>query len=268
MHFCRHHLEREKAMKLNVGEDIYYRSTSGSAKHKAAIVASDANSIVLKADSMPDVKNGQFLVITTEDGYHYTEVMEVKDLTIVLKPMFSERRQYFRVDDVFPVASKKVDSESAFRGSKMLLEHQYDAELPDADLQDETINPALWKMLVNINRKLGMIMEHLHLESEGLAKIEPSKVNISASGMRFVVNERLEKDDVVEVKMLLPTHPPTGILAYSNVVRVDAIDDDKYDIALIFSHMNDDVREEIIRYTINRQREIIKKHKSETGNEM
>jgi hypothetical protein len=255
-------------MKLNAGEDIYFKSTSDTVKHKATIVASDASSIILQADNANNVKNGQFLVITTEEGYHYTEVMEVRDRTIVLKPMFSERRQYFRVDDVFPVASKKVDSESAFRGAKMLLEHQYDAELPDADLQDKTINPALWNMLVNINRKLGMIMEHLHLQSEGLVKIEPAKVNISASGMRFVVNERLEKDDVVEVKMLLPTHPPTAIVAYSNVVRVDATKDDKYDIALIFSHMNDDVREEIIRYTINRQREIIKKHKSETGNDI
>lgn len=268
MHFCRHHQEREKAMKLNAGKDIYYKSTSDITKHKATIVANDANSIVLQTDNMPDVKNGQFLVITTDDGYHYTEVIEVKDRTIVLKPMFSERRQYFRVDDVFPVASKKVGSESAFKGAKILLEHQYDAELLDADLQNETINPSLWKMLLDINRKLGMIIEHLHLESEGLAKVEPSRVNISASGMRFAVNEKLKKDDVVEVKMLLPTHPPTGIVAYGNVVRVDVIDDDKYDIALIFSHMNDDVREEIIRYTINRQREIIKKHKNETGNDI
>jgi c-di-GMP-binding flagellar brake protein YcgR len=69
--------------------------------------------------------------------------------------------------------------------------------------------------------------------------------------------------DKLEIKMLLPTGPPIGIITYGNVVRANEIGNDQYEVSLHFSDMDEEVREEIIRYAINRQREIIRKERQQ-----
>jgi hypothetical protein len=180
-----------------------------------------------------------------------------------LKQVWEEKRSYFRVDDVFPVLTRKIEHQAPFQKSKIF--RGYDIEMSDVDLPDETINPKLWKMLVDINAKLQLILERLLFESEDLIKTGNKIVNLSASGMRFTMNEKVEPGDTLEIKMLLPTGPPIGILTYGNVVKVTNIGNDQYDVALHFSDTDDEVREEIIQYTIKRQREMSRKEKRQKG---
>lgn len=175
--------------------------------------------------------------------------------------MWGEVREYFRVDDVFPVISGKVMEDSPYRKSKVFA--GYSMEIPNMDLSDGTINPRLWKILVDINTKLRLILEHLQLDSEGLIKAENIPVNISASGMRFKTKEKVDIGDTIEIKMLLPTSPPVGILTYGNIVRLNDIGNGEYEVAVRFSDMDDEVRDEIIQYTLKRQREILRKHKQQ-----
>lgn len=172
-----------------------------------------------------------------------------------------EARGYFRVDDVFPVISRKVTEDSPYRKSKVFP--GYSMEISYMDVSDGTINPQLWKMLVDINTKLGLILEHLQLESEGLIKAEDMPVNISASGIRFKMKEKIDIGDVIEIKMLLPTYPPVGILTYGNIVQVKDLGNGEYEVALHFSDMDDEVKDEIIQYALKRQREILRKHKQQ-----
>src|SRR4030042_845998 len=67
----------------------------------------------------------------------------------------------------------------------------YDAETPDIALPDEAINPKLWQMLVDINAKLTIILDSLRFESEGFKKSEEKIVNLSASGIRFTIDEKV-----------------------------------------------------------------------------
>jgi len=172
-----------------------------------------------------------------------------------------EARGYFRVDDVFPVISRKVTEASPYRKSKVFP--GYSMEISYMDVSDGTINPQLWKMLVDINTKLGLILEHLQLESEGLIKAEDMPVNISASGIRFKMKEKVDIGDVIEIKMLLPTYPPVGILTYGNIVQVNDLGNGEYEVALYFSDMDDEVKDEIIQYALKRQREILRKNKQQ-----
>lgn len=173
--------------------------------------------------------------------------------------MSSENREYFRIDDVIKIDSKKIDKEAALKKSKLVsgVELHESARV----LPDETVHPHLWQMLVDINLKLGLILDKLNIEGEGLAAAEEQKVNISATGIRFIVKEAVKAGDAVEIKMLLPSHPPVGVVTYGRVVRVDKCAKDEYCIAVNFEELEEDVREEIIQYTINRQREVIRAQK-------
>lgn len=251
-------------MSLGIGDKIYFSSISDRVKQRADILDIGRDSITIKTDKIFNFRDGQSIVLITEDGDLYTEIMSVKGQEIVLKQIKSERREYFRVDDFIPVIFKKVDNECLCQKSRIISGYAYEGDL-EIDLNDESIDPSLWKMLVNISRKLDILIEKLSLESEGLTGIDYKPVNLSASGIRFISSEKFDRGDGVEVKMLLPTHPPTGIVAYGCVVRTSQIDDGKYEVALSFSEMNDDVRDEVIRYTINRQREILKRKRDESG---
>jgi c-di-GMP-binding flagellar brake protein YcgR len=79
--------------------------------------------------------------------------------------------------------------------------------------------------------------------------------------VRFAIDEKVEIGDVIEIKMLLPSYPPIGILTYGNVVRVNDAGNGQYEIALHFLDMEDEVRNEIIKYAVKRQRDIIRKQR-------
>jgi c-di-GMP-binding flagellar brake protein YcgR len=116
-------------------------------------------------------------------------------------------------------------------------------------------------MLVEINTKLGLILNKLNLDSEGLTKAEPRQVSLSSSGVKFTTGEMFGLDDLMEVKLLLPLNPPVWIAVYGKVVRVEIIGNEQYDVALRFSDLDDEVCEAINQYTLKRQREIIRKQK-------
>lgn len=250
-------------MGLDKGENVYYSVMPEITRYSATVASIDDNTVVLQTNNAQNVSTGKYIVISGTDFKYYTEIINVVDNILTLKQVWEEKRGYFRVDDVFPVVAKKIERHAPFQRSKIF--RGYDMEMTDVDLPDETINPKLWKMLVDINAKLQLILERLLFESEGLIGSGNKIVNLSASGIRFTMNEKVVPGDKLEIKMLLPTGPPIGILTYGNVVKVNDMGNDQYEIALHFSDIDNEVREEIIQYTINRQREMSRKEKQQKG---
>jgi len=248
-------------MGLSKGEAVYYSIMPEITKYTATVVSADDETIVLETKDILDIQGKKYVLITGSDFKYYTEALNRKGNVLTLKQAWKEKRSYFRVDDVFPVEAKKVRADIPHMKSKIF--RGYDLEIPDTDLADETINPKLWKMLVDINAKLTTILDRMVFESEGLKEGENKVVNLSASGMRFTINEKVVSGDKLEIKMLLPTGPPIGILTYANVVRVNDRGNGQYEVSLHFSDIDEEVREELIRYAINRQREIIRKDRQQ-----
>ncbi len=247
-------------MKLPEGERVYYQVMPEMMRHNATVVSLEGEHVVLKTKGVqPEMAKGAYLVITGSNYKYYTEVLKSDGALVTVKHLWSENRSYFRVDDFFPVISRKVGGEAQCGKSKIFS--GYGIEIQDEAFSDETVNPRLWKMLVAINSKLQMILERLQLESEGLTSVKNMPVNLSASGIRFSMDEKVEIGDFLEVKMLLPKYPPTGILAYGNVVKVSDRNDGTHEVSLHFQNMDDEVRDEIIQYALKRQREIIKKER-------
>jgi hypothetical protein len=236
-------------------------------RFQGVVLESEEEHIVIESRGhLPALEEGQLIVISRDDRDYYAEMISADGLTLRAKELWSEKRGYFRVDDVFPVVSRKAGQDPLPLKSRVFP--GYSAEAPESSVPLDAVSPQLWRMLVDINTKLTLILQHLHLENEGLVRAEQRAVNISASGLRFTVNEAVEIGEVIEVKMLLPTSPPVGILTYGTVVRVNGLDGGQYEIGLHFSEMDDDVRDEIIQYTLKRQREVIRKRRQQRGTDV
>jgi len=172
--------------------------------------------------------------------------------------IFDKERDSFRVDDILFLKTRKLSKdELPYTRSRVLT--GFSLEASDAGPVGEALQPELWKMLVTINKKLDQIMERLSLESEKFMAIENRQVNMSESGMRFSVDERMNEGDIIEIKMILPEYPPVGILIYGRVVRVIHSRENRYDIAVHFleSDIDGKVKDEIVKYLLKRQREIL-----------
>ncbi len=253
---------------IREGERIQFRLLPDSKRYQASVLYSDDERLSFKAGELPvEVSKGRSLVVVIQRGdqinEYYAEVSEIKGDSITARWLWEKSRQYFRVDDAFPVDIRRLENIPPVKRSRVFL--GYPAEREDAEVEapDETISPRLWKLLTDINTKLSLILEKLQFDDEGFVKAEVRHVNVSASGIKFRLNEKVEVGDTVEIKMLLPTCPPTGIITYGNVVRAKDIGNGQYEVALHFTDIEDEVRDEIIQYTLKRQREIIRRQRKQ-----
>jgi len=188
-----------------------------------------------------------------------------------------EQRSYFRVDDILSVVVNPVHidkekmeefresivSSKAFSLVNVAESSEHIVEEISPDVQE---NNKLYSMVAEIKTKLDFIINHFILEKEGFDQSDKKFVNISASGIRFTVDYPVSINDIMEIKLLLPAYPPVVVFAYGEVKRVDALDENTYEVALEYINMGDSVRNEIIQYTLTHQRETIRKLKeSEPG---
>ncbi len=190
-----------------------------------------------------------------------------------------EKRSYFRIDDVIsvvanPVAIDDEDSEKyreALQSSRALplMSDQDTPNLnPDkpnynsyGNGMESQGNKKLYDMISELKTKVDFIINHFMLEKEGLLSAEKKLVNISASGIKFVVNQPVKIKDILEIKLLLPTYPPVAVFAYGEAKRVKKLDGSKYEVCLKYLNMGESVRNEIVQYTLSHQRETIRKFK-------
>lgn len=254
---------------IHDGEKIEFRLLPDSKKYYATVLSSDDNVISFQSKGLPvEMSKGRSIVVTIRRGNqfneYYAEVSEIKGDIVNARWLWEKSRQYFRVDDAFPVDLRKVEN-IPIKRSRVFLGYPDERENVEVEAPDETISPKLWKLLTDINTKLSLILEKLQFDEEGFAKAKVRHVNLSASGIKFRIDEKVEVGDTVEIKMLLPTCPPTGITTYGSVVRSKDLGNNQYEIALHFTDIEDEVRDEIIQYTLKRQRELIRRQRQQRG---
>ena len=180
-----------------------------------------------------------------------------------------EKRDHFRIDVFMPVVVtpvnidkedteaflKTVKSSKSFSLLDVFSPRVMDSEHVSADYYDER---DLYKMVAEIRTKLDFVINHLLLDKEGLLSAPKKNVNLSAAGIKLIVDVPVNVNDIVEVKMLLPANPPVAVFAYGEIKRARPLDDGRTDTAIKYINMDDSVREEIIQYALAFQREIIR----------
>ncbi len=210
----------------------------------------------LQTQGPADVLIGKRVTISSDDAAVVAAVVrEIDGDRVTLEEIDTDKRAYFRVDDVFPLKVRRIERGCSSRFISFYPPTRQ-TTVPATEYEENDLIP----LLREINGKLDFLINTLVLKEEGLMLEEGVAVNISAAGMRFVQEEMVEQGDILEIKMVLPAYPPLAILVCGEVVCVRE-EGKAYVTAVKFIEMTDEVREEIIQYTLRRQREIIKRQR-------
>jgi hypothetical protein len=173
-----------------------------------------------------------------------------------------ERRESFRINDTLPLIIRKIEEDTPFPEPERRVDDPQ--ALSPAVLEKENISPILWKMLVRLDRKLDRVLEKIPVD---LLNTKAQPVNLSSTGMKIKVKKRLSPDESVRIKMLLPTLPVRELDVIGQVVRIESLPGGDFEVALHFLEMDDNVRDEIILYTINQQRKTIAAQRQKRGHD-
>ncbi len=252
-------------MPLNTGDTITYCIMPGMQRYGATLLSIDDVSIELQLDagSPSTLPQHQHVLISdsNDDVDYFTEISGREGETLRLKRIWTGKRDFFRVESIFPVIYKKVGPHEPWQESRIFT--GFGGDVPVSEPPDDSVSPQVWKMMVDINAKLDLVLEQFHLESEGLTKAKSIAVNISSSGIRFASDLTLEIGEVLEIKMLLPANPAVGVLAHGKVVRIENMKSGAREISLHFIDLVDEVREVILQYTLKRQRDLVRRYREQ-----
>ncbi len=125
--------------------------------------------------------------------------------------------------------------------------------------REAPFNQTLWE----INRKLDLLI-HMYISDDfkDLMGSTPQAVNISASGLRFICDDELNEGDLLDVGFILPMVPLLFMRVVAEVIRVKPVTSygsDRYAIATRFVDLDNDAKDDIVRYLFRRQREILRR---------
>lgn len=248
-------------MKIKPGDEIYFRLLPDMHSYSAVVVASDINSMTLKPQKevKTRIAKADYIILTHNEADFYAEVENFNGGVMKINLLWTEKREYFRIDDSIQIVAKKMKDTGVMRRSRIFA--GYGINISEELTPDESINPVLWKMLADIQTKLSLILERLNPDTESLLNVESQSVNMSAAGICFEMDEEVKKGDLLEIKMLLPLYPPVGMATYGRVIRAVDTGKGQYKIAASFADIEDDIKDEIIQYTLNRQRDIMKRQR-------
>jgi hypothetical protein len=132
-------------------------------------------------------------------------------------------------------------------------------------LNAETL-AGLFKYLYMIDLKLNTILDALAgKKDESLFFRAPAKINISGSGVRFLIEEKVNQGDYLEIRIALPGWPLCVIPALGEVVHVvPSPEPNRHEIAVHFTAISEQAREDLTRYIIKMERALLRSQ-SERG---
>lgn len=157
-----------------------------------------------------------------------------------------DRREFQREDTYIPFEARVISIKSR---DEVNAKVSGDAILVDFDtlhhFREKSVTEWLM-MLQNRFESMLSIFENQELQDD-FRSLTFKWVNISGGGLRFISAEECKTGDVVEIKMMLPLLPPVPLYIYGEVTRVIP-KEPGYDIAIKFIAMNDDIRNEIVKF--------------------
>ncbi len=164
------------------------------------------------------------------------------------------QREYSRVDAYMPLEYKLIDNQhkqyirSRVAGEIILSEFK---SLPEPD--DQLV--AEW--LKTINTKLNSIIRMLTIHHEGFDQLPMRKVNISGGGISFSSDTPYSPGDIIEFKLTLTMQYPLSLFLYGEVVEASK-NTPEYDTSVQFIAIDDFIRDEVIRFVFEKEREILR----------
>jgi hypothetical protein len=166
----------------------------------------------------------------------------------------NDLREYSRVDTFIPLEYKQIDVKqkqfvrARLTGESILAEFK---SLPNPD--DQIIS----EWLRTINAKLDEIIRMMTINHEGFNCLHMTKVNISGGGISFNTGKSYSPCDLLEIKVMLSMQRPVALFLYGEVMKITE-PNPEYDTSVHFFGIDDFIRNEIIRFVFETEREILR----------
>ncbi len=135
-------------------------------------------------------------------------------------------------------------------------------------IEDEVdFDPVLVKIMFYLDQKIDIILSNQEkilkkLETDDVQDIPASGdcIDISATGISMFVTDNLNEGSLLELTIEPPNNPAVHIIALCKLMRISPSTDEEtkgFEASLTFTAINEDDREELIKYIFQRQREMI-----------
>lgn len=166
-------------------------------------------------------------------------------------------REFSRVDALLPMRIIRVDeSERDTVRSRTSFESALTGHQEMPELEDKV----LFECLRILSAKLDAIIQMLASQKKEYEYLPLQQVNISAGGLSTSAMEPVAEGDMVEVRMMLPTAPFFVFYVYGVVVGVEQAASN-WRVSVEFTVIDEDIREQIVKFVFERQREILRKRR-------
>jgi hypothetical protein len=266
---------------LDLRTELFAFGPEGQKVAGKVIDSSEDDEFVFVPDARMDAALGSIVKVSDGQDSVLAKVIDRTDQGIKLciecyTSPGHERRQDFRIYDkiyysanrlchaserneVLPAAIERLRANKLMIDSFLKGRYGYPGldEMPYT--REGVFNQTLWE----INRKLDLLI-HMMLAEEfrALMKTSPRDINLSASGIRFISEHSFEVGDILEIHLILPMVPLLFIGLVGEVIRqkiVTSTKAERYAVAVRFVRLENEAKEDIIRYLFRRQREVLRK---------
>ena len=183
-----------------------------------------------------------------------------------------QRREMVRVDDILEISHRAITDADIERLSGDILGRtgQGGMESVATILQSagRTVDPdsPTWRAIGLLDKKLDLVISLLQSDNRSQeTEFVRCGVNVSGSGIRFPSQQIYEKGDHLWIAMIFPSSPVLRVEAVALVGRaqksgkfLERLPGSVVDISSKFLAINPSDKEEILRYTFQRQRELLR----------
>jgi hypothetical protein len=165
----------------------------------------------------------------------------------------ANKRSFCRVDAYLPITYRLVPAEEQDYVQAEIFDPIYVecCQLP------ETADKELQACLNILNAKLDSVLHILALRNEGFSSLPSRLINISGAGLRLTTAEKFSFGDILEFKTFLSPRKHRAFRLYGKIIGIEERPEG-YQTALSFIQMDDLVRDEIVKFVFEREREILR----------
>jgi len=164
------------------------------------------------------------------------------------------RREYSRVDVYIPMDFRLLPPDDQQRVKSHLAGDAILSEFRGLPAIEDALT-AEW--LTILNNKLDTIIRMLTFDHEGFIGLPYVSVNISGGGMRFDSPQAFAIGDILEVRIMLSAPRRLALYVYGEVTKNEP-KGDIFSTAIKYIRMDDTIRNEIIQFVFEREREILR----------
>ncbi len=178
--------------------------------------------------------------------------------------MSDERRRFFRIEDIVGLKSQVIEKQQLEQRLESFWndQHQfslrnefnYKLEQHQADLQQiKNKMPELGRYLSVLQEQLDLLTDKI-LSNDDSYITRETQVNISAQGISFRSDIKVNIDDIIELNLLLlPSQQKILVLAKVIDCQPDQEASGGYTISLDFEHIHEADRELLVKHVHGKQ---------------